>query len=98
MFFSEDTLVDAYKQLCKTVPDGDDRIEFRISKNAQGKEYFSYINHMTIKRFNGLRKNSGMKLAYYREVPLRNFFAPFAKLPLLKECLVKMVVCVFEKE
>ena len=53
---------------------------------------------MTIKRFNGLRKNAGMKLAYYREVPLRNFFAPFAKLPLLKECLVKMVVCVFEKE
>ena len=40
MFFSEDTLVDAYKELCKTVPDGDDRINFRISTNAQGKEVF----------------------------------------------------------
>ena len=98
MFFSEDTLVAAYKELCKTVPDGDDRINFRISTNAQGKEYFSYINHMTIKRFDGLRANAGMKQAYYREVPLRGFLAPLAKLPLLKECFVKMVVCVFEKE
>ena len=97
LFFSEDTLVAAYKELCKTVPDGDARIAFRISKNAQGKEYFSYINHMTIKRFNGLRANAGMKQAYYREVPLRRYFAPLAKLPLLKECFVKMVVCVFEK-
>ncbi|MBS5150312.1 MAG: class I SAM-dependent methyltransferase [Butyricicoccus pullicaecorum] len=98
MFFSEDTLVAAYKELCKTVPDGDDRISFRISKNAQGKEYFSYINHMTVKRFDGLRAQAGLKQAYYREVPLRGFLAPFAKLPLLKECFVKMVVCVFEKE
>ncbi len=98
MFFSEDTLVAAYKELCKTVPDGDNRIAFRISKNAQGKEYFSYINHMTIKRFDGLRAQAGLKHAYYREVPLRGFLKPFAKLPLLKECFVKMVVCVFEKE
>ena len=98
MFFSEDTLVAAYKELCKTVPDGDNRIAFRISKNAQGKEYFSYINHMTIKRFDGLRAQAGLKQAYYREVPLRGFLKPFAKLPLLKECFVKMVVCVFEKE
>ena len=98
MFFSEDTLVAAYKELCKTVPDGDDRISFRISKNAQGKEYFSYINHMTVKRFDGLRAQAGLKQAYYREVPLRGFLAPLAKLPLLKECFVKMVVCVFEKE
>lgn len=98
MFFSEDTLVAAYKELCKTVPDGDERISFRISKNAQGKEYFSYINHMTIKRFDGLRAQAGMKQAYYREVPLRGFLTPLAKLPLLKECFVKMVVCVFEKQ
>lgn len=98
MFFSEDTLVAAYKELCKTVPDGNERIAFRISTNEQGKEYFSYINHMTIKRFDGLRAHAGMKQAYYREVPLRGFLTPLAKLPLLKECFVKMVVCVFEKQ
>lgn len=98
LFFGEDTLIAAYKQLCKTVPDGDDRIAFRISRDAQGKEYFSYINHMTIKRFDGLRAQAGMKQVYYREVPLRSFLKPLAKLPVLKECFVKMVVCVFEKQ
>lgn len=98
LFFSEDTLIAAYKELCKTVPDGADRIAFRISKNEQGKEYFSYINHMTIKRFDSLRANAGMKQVYYREVPLRGFLTPLAKCPGLKECFVKMVVCVFEKE
>lgn len=98
LFFSEDTLVDAYKQLCQTVPDGDERVAFRISKNAQGREYFSYINHMSIKRFRSLRDGAGMKQIYYREVPLRNFLKPLAKFPLTRECFVKMVVCVFEKE
>lgn len=98
LFFSEDTLVAAYKELCKTVPDGDERIAFRISTNEQGKEYFSYINHMTIKRFDKLRVQAGMKQAYYREVPLRGFLTPLAKLPSFKEAFVKMVVCVFEKE
>lgn len=97
LFFREDTLIAAYKELCKTVPDGADRIAFRISRNEQGKEYFSYINHMTIKRFDGLRANAGMNQVYYREVPLRGFLTPLARCPGLKECFVKMVVCVFEK-
>lgn len=97
LFFSEDTLVAAYKELCKTVPDGDARISFRISKNKQGREYFSYINHMSIKWFRALRDNSGLKQAYYREVPLRGFLTPLARFPLTKGCFVKMVVCVLEK-
>ena len=98
LFFSEKTLVAAYKELCKTVPDGEQRIAFRISKNERGEEYFSYINHMTIKRFDKLRAQAGMGQAYYRQVPLRPFLAPLAKLPGLRELLVKMVVCVFEKQ
>ena len=96
--FSEDTLVKGYKELCATVPDGDERIEFRISKNAEGREYFSYINRMTIKWFNRLKDASGLKTVYYREVPLRKFLTPLAKLPLTKEHFIKMVVCVLEKE
>lgn len=98
LFFSEETLVDAYKQLCKTVPDGDERAAFRISKDENGKEYFSYINHMSIKRFRALRDGAGMKQIYYREVPLRGFLKPLARFPLTRECFVKMVVCVFEKD
>ena len=97
LFFGEDTLVAAYKELCKTVPDGEDRISFRISKNEAGKEYFSYINHMSIKWFHALRDACGLTPVYYREVPLRGFLKPLARFPLTKECFVKMVVCVLEK-
>ena len=97
LFFSEATLVEAYKELAKNVPDGEDRISFRISKKADESEYFSYINHMSIKRFNRILKTKGIKPAYLKHIPLRGFLKPLAALPLLKECFVKMVVCVFEK-
>lgn len=97
MFFSEDVLVEAYKHLAKSYPDGNARIEFRISENADGKEYFSYINHMTIKRYKKILNKLSITPAYYKEEPLRSIVAPLAKLPLLKEMFVKMAVCVIEK-
>lgn len=97
LFFSEKTLVEAYKHLAKNVPDGNDRISFRISKKEDGTEYFSYINHMSIKRFNSILKSKGITPAYIKHIPLRPFLKPLSVLPLLKECFVKMVVCVFEK-
>ena len=97
LFFSERTLIEAYKELCKNVPDGDERIKFRISKRKDGTEYFSYINHMSIKRFNGILKEKGISPTYLRHIPLRNFLKPLSKLPLLREMFVKMVVCVLEK-
>lgn len=97
MFFGEDVLIESYKHLAKNYPDGDERIEFRISENAQGKEYFSYINHMTIKRYKRILKKLGITPVYYKEEPLRTIVAPLAKLPLLKEMFVKMAVCVIEK-
>ncbi len=97
LFFSEKTLIEAYKILCKNVPDGDERIAFRISKRENGDEYFSYINHMSIKRFNRILKEKSISPAYISHIPLRGFLKPLSKLPLLKECFVKMVVCVLEK-
>ena len=97
VFFSEKTMIETYKELVKDLPDGKDRIEFRISKKADKTEYFSYINKMTIKRANKIIKNSKFNLEYYSEEPLRNIFKYPAKLPFLKEFLVKMVVCVLRK-
>ena len=94
--FSDKTMIEAYKDLVKDKPDGADRISFRIGKDADGKEYFSYINKMTIKRFKTLKKDAGMNIKFYNEVPLRSFFKPLCK-GFLKEYFVKMVVCVFEK-
>jgi len=97
-FFSEKTLIDSYKELVKDLPDGKDRIEFRIGKRSDGTEYFSYINKMTIKRFQKIMENSKFKMEYYKEEPLRNIFRYGAKLPFFKEFLVKMVVCVIVKK
>ena len=97
LFFSEATLVEAYKHLAKNVPDGEDRIAFRISKKDDGSEYFSYINHMSIKRFNRILKSKGITPAYLKHIPLRSFLKLLSVLPFFKEMFVKMVVCVFEK-
>ena len=97
VFFSEKTLIKTYKELVKNLPDGKDRIEFRIGKRPDGTEYFSYINKMTIKRANKILRNSKFNMEYYSEEPLRNIFKHPAKLPGFKEFLVKMVVCVLRK-
>ncbi|MBR3942260.1 MAG: class I SAM-dependent methyltransferase [Clostridia bacterium] len=96
-FFSDKTLIAAYKDLVKDKPDGAERISFRIGLDENGKEYFSYLNKMTIKRFNKIRQNADFKVCYYKEAPLRGFLKPFCK-GFLREYFVKMVVCVFEKE
>lgn len=97
MFFDDTTLIRVYKDLVKDLPDGKRRIEFRISLDKDGNEYFSYINKMTIKWFNSLLKETDYKLNYYREVPLRNFLKPLARIPGIKEAFVKMVVGILEK-
>lgn len=97
VFFSEKTLIDTYKELVKDLPDGKDRIEFRIGRQPDGREYFSYINKMTIKRANKILKDSKFNMEYYSEEPLRSIFKVPAKMLVLKEFLVKMVVCVLRK-
>lgn len=97
-FFTEKTLISGYKELVSSLPDGQSRIDFRISKRENGEEYFSYINHMSIRRFRGILKKLKLSPVYLREVPLRSFLRPLAKFALTKEAFVKMVVCVIEKE
>lgn len=96
-FFSEQTLINVYKDLVKNKPDGNERIDFRISRDKNGRQYFSYINKMTIKRFNKILNKSSFKVSYYCEVPLRSGLKLLAKLPVFKEFFVKMVVCILEK-
>jgi len=98
VFFRDKTLIKAYKTLSGTVPDGAERVVFRIGKDESGREVFSYINKMTLKRFKDLREKSSLRVEYYSEEPLRPFLKLFARLPGLREFFVKMAVCVFVKE
>ena len=97
LFFSDKTLIKGYKELVKDLPDGNDRISFRINIDENGSEYFSYINKMTIKRFKNLISNTDFKNEYYAEIPLRGFLKPLAKLSFTKDCFVKMVVAILTK-
>lgn len=97
-FFSEKTLIQGYRELVSHLPDGESRVDFRISTRPDGTEYFSYINHMSIRRFRGILKTLHLTPIYLREVPLRSFLRPLARFPLTREAFVKMVVCVVEKE
>ena len=97
LFFRDKTLIKAYKELTAGLPDADDRVSFRISKNEKGEEYFSYINKMTLKSFRKLLKKMGITPVYYNEAPLRGVLKIPAKLPVLRELFVKMAVCIIEK-
>ncbi len=97
LFFKEETLIAGYKMLMKSVPDGEDRIAFRISTKNDGKEYFSYINKMNSKRFNNILKQTLFNCEYYCEVPLRGFLAPLSKIKFFNDCFTKMVVCILSK-
>lgn len=98
LFFTENMLVTAYKELVKGLPDEKERLELRISRDENGREYFGYINKMTLKKFKKLLSDLNIKPAYWREVPLRSWMAPLAKLPGLKEMFVKMGVCIIQKQ
>lgn len=97
LFFSDKTLIKAYKELVCNLPDGTERVSFRISKDKNGEEYFSYINKMTLKRYKQMLNKLHILPVYYKEVPLRPFLKPLAKLPFFREYFVKMAVSVIEK-
>ncbi|HAN10832.1 MAG TPA: class I SAM-dependent methyltransferase [Clostridiales bacterium] len=97
VMFGDKTLINVYKDAVKDLPDGKERIEFRISKDENGKEYFSYINKMTIKRFLRILKTVNHRLEYYKEIPLRSIVGLLAKAPVINEFFVKMVVVVITK-
>lgn len=97
IFFNDELLIKVYKKLVINLPDGQERIDLRISKDTNGKEYFSYINGMTLKRFNSILPKLNFRVDYYKEVPLRRIFKPLIHIPVLKEGFVKMVVAVLQK-
>lgn len=97
MLFSQKTMIRAYKYLVRDMPDKNMRIKFRFSADEKGRETISYINKMTIKRFNKILRKIPLKVIYRREIPLRKFLMPLAKLPFIKEMFVKMVAVILEK-
>ena len=97
LLFSEQTLIAAYKELVRGLPDEAQRLSLRFSTDETGRTYISYLNKMTIRKFHRLLQAAGLKPLWYREIPLRRFLSPLARLPVVKEMFVKMCACVIEK-
>ncbi len=97
VLFSEKTLIQVYRELVRDLPDGEKRVSLRIGRDQEGREYFAYINGMTIGRFEQLVNQTPMNVCYYRIVPLRNVFGLFSRSRILREYFTKMVVCIMEK-
>ncbi len=97
LFYNEQALIRAYKHLIAGVPDEQERLTLRFYTDENGIEHMGYINKMTLKRFKNMLKNLNLKPCYYKEIPLRPYFTPLAKIPKIKELFVKMAICVLEK-
>lgn len=95
--FSEHHLCLAYRELAKSLPDGEQRIQFRMKQKENGKWEIAYINKMSLKRFKGILGNLSVCPEYYREVALRDFLGFLAKFPPTREKFVRMAVCVIKK-
>ena len=66
--------------------------------DSKGKEARTYINHMTIKRFEKMLERLAIVPEYYHATPLRPWLAPLAKTTACREYLSKMVTCVILKK
>ena len=97
LFFSEKTMIGAYKTLIADKPDAKRRAELKIRSDGDG-ETLGYINKMTLRRANDTIASLGIKPICKKLIPLRKFLAPAAHLPLLREAFCRMAVYVFIKE
>lgn len=98
LFFDDKVLIDAYKLSVSGLADAEKRINFRISRDKKGNEYFSYINKMSAKRFRDICQKSALVPLYYKEEPLRPYLLPLAKLAFTKEAFIGCVICILEKK
>ena len=98
LFFTERMLANAYRELVRGLPDEQERLDLRLSRDENGREYFGYINHMTLKKFRRILDSLHNTPEYYAEVPLRSIVRPLAIFPLTRELFVKMAVCAITKQ
>lgn len=97
LFYSDRTMIEAYKILVKDLPDGADRVQFRIGKRENGEEYFSYLNKISIKRFDRFLKETQFQVLYHKIEPVRPCVSLLAKIPGVNEFFTRMVVGILEK-
>jgi len=96
LLFPEPVLINAYKKLALTTKSAEKRIGLRFGM-VDGREEITYINKMTIARFERIIRNQRQfKTVLYKLIPLKHQGRFLLKTP-LRECFTKMLVYVGEK-
>ncbi len=96
ILFPEKTLIAAYKMLAKSTPSYEKRVNLRFGI-VNGEEHITYINRMTVKRFEDIMKNRNpFKTRLYKLIPLKNSLKFLLHTP-VREMFVRMIVYVGEK-
>ncbi len=57
LFTTENFRIKLYKEIVKKFPDGDERLKFRIGHDEKGRERITYLNHLTIRKFEKILNN-----------------------------------------
>lgn len=99
VFFSEKSRIKAYKHLVNKFHDAAERIAFRIGQR-DGKEAFTYVNHLTISRFKQYfqQLSEQLELRHYRLLPFQKpILRQLIHLPLLQEFFTKNLVCILQR-
>ncbi len=96
ILFPEKVLIEAYKELAKNTKSYEKRVNLRFGV-VNGKETITYINRMTVKRFEKIIKEENpFETKLYKLIPLKNKLKFLLKTP-LREMFVRMIVFVGEK-
>ena len=69
----------------------------RIGPRESGEEDFSYLNQISIKKFNRLLAQTPFFSYYYKIEPVRPWARPLVKLPGINEFFTSTVVAILEK-
>lgn len=70
-FFSEDSMIRAYKDLIKDTPDYEYRMKLRFTEDENGILHNTYINKMTKKQGEKIINSSGAYVEYHNNLPLK---------------------------
>jgi len=96
LLFPEPVLINAYKKLASETKSAEKRIDLRFGI-VDNREQITYINKMTITRFEEIIRNQDrFKAILYKLIPLKNQVGFLLKTP-FREFFTKMLVYVGEK-
>lgn len=96
VLFPEPVLINAYKKLALKTKSAEKRIDLRFGM-VDGRERITYINKMTIARFEGIIRNQcQFDTIFYKLIPLKHQGSFLLKTP-VREYFTKMLVYAGEK-